>query len=149
MNPDQRILRHLSASPNLAPLAMDGSPMAQALNAKLLLVDTKSSSVEVSFFPNSVFTQAAGVVQGGAVAAMLDFVLAYAALASIPDGQSVATATLNVSFLRPAVIGPFKAIGCVERTGRSIVFTSAKLLDQEERCVATANSALPIIQWKQ
>lgn len=148
MNPDQRVLRALADSPQLAPLKMEGSPMAEALRARLLKADGEACTVEVSFQPDEVFTQAAGVVQGGAVAAMLDFALAYAALLAAPDGHSVATATLNVNFLRPCLHGCLQATGRVERRGRSLVFSAAELRDGEGHCVATASAALPVVAWR-
>lgn len=148
MNPDQATLKALAAAPERAPVAMNGSPMAEALRTQLLRADAETFDVEVAFEPGPVFTQAAGVVQGGAVASMLDFVLAYSALLAVPDGQSVATATLNVAFLRPAPAGPMRARGRVERAGRSLVFTAAELWDPEGRRVATANAALPVVPWR-
>lgn len=147
MNPDQRALLALAAQPRLAPMAMAGSPLAEALQARLLQAST-TGEVTVSFEPGPVFTQAAGVVQGGAVSAMLDFVLAYAALLAVPEGQSVATASLNVVFLRPASAGPLLAAGRVERAGRSLVYTVAELCDGEQRRVATATAVLPVVPWK-
>lgn len=148
MNPDQRALRTLAGDPSLAPLPMLGSPMAEALGTRLVKADPQALTVEVAFDPGLVFTQAAGVLQGGAVAAMLDFVLAYAALQAVPDGQSVASATLNVAFLRAGRPGPLRGLGRVERAGRTLVFTAAELQDAAGQPIATGSSALPVVPWR-
>jgi uncharacterized protein (TIGR00369 family) len=76
---------------------------------------------------------------------MLDSAMAYVALLAIPDGLSVATINMNVSCIRSARPGHYTAVAEIERCGKSVVFTRARLLDRENKIVATAVSSLAIV----
>lgn len=102
--------------------------------------------MELAFAPDPLFIQGTGVLQGGAVTAMLDFAMAFATLAHLPVGGSCATVNLNTAFLRPAPQGRYIAVGEVERRGRQLAFTHARLLREEDRAVvATATSTLALM----
>lgn len=125
-------------------MAMDSNPLARVLHAQLHAVDTNSGHVELSFEPDPLFIQGTGVIQGGAVSAMLDFAMAFAVLAHVKVGCSCATVNMNTSFLRPAPHGRYRAVGELERSGKSIAFARASLTpwDAATRVVASASSTL-------
>lgn len=150
MNPEQALLRHARDDPSALPVVVPvlASPMAAALGARIAGVAAATHRVDVDFEPGPEFVQGAGVVLGGAVAAMLDLVMGYAAMASLADGLSVTTATLNVSFLSAAHTGVLRATGEVERSDASMVFVAARVCDAEGRLVATASSALAVVPWR-
>ncbi|HPP99180.1 MAG TPA: PaaI family thioesterase, partial [Ottowia sp.] len=101
----------------------------------------------LAFAPDPLFIQGTGVLQGGAVTAMLDFAMAFATLAALPVGGSCATVNLNTAFLRPAPRGRYLAVGEVERRGRQLAFTHARLLREDDgQTVATATSTLALVQ---
>lgn len=144
-NPDQALIHRFLAAPD-QPLPIDSNPMAIALGMQLLRVDAGAGVVELAFAPDPLFIQGTGVLQGGAVTAMLDFAMAFATLAHVPVGHSCATVNLNTAFLRPAPQGRYLALGEVERRGRALAFTHARLLRAEDRqVVATATSTLALV----
>jgi uncharacterized protein (TIGR00369 family) len=144
-NPDQALIHRFLAEGGL-PLRFDANPMAVALGATLLAVDAPAGRVELAFEPDPLFIQGTGVLQGGAVTAMLDFAMAFATLASLPPDHSCATVNLNTAFLRPAPQGRYVAVGEVERRGKALAFTHARLLREADRqVVATATSTLAVI----
>jgi uncharacterized protein (TIGR00369 family) len=144
-NPDQALIHRFLAAPD-QPLPIDSNPMALALGAQLLRVDAGAGVVELAFAPDPLFIQGTGVLQGGAVTAMLDFAMAFATLAHVPVGHSCATVNLNTTFLRPAPQGAYVAVGEVERRGKSLAFTHARLLRADDRqTVATATSTLALL----
>lgn len=141
-NADQALIYRFLERPD-QPLAIDSNPMAVALGSQLLMVETKTGRIELGFDPDPLFIQGTGVLQGGAVAAMLDFAMAFATLAHLPVGQSCATVNLSTAFLRPAPRGRYVALGEVERRGKALAFTHARLMRAEDRIVvATATSTL-------
>jgi uncharacterized protein (TIGR00369 family) len=87
-----------------------------------------------------------GVVQGGAVSAMLDFAMGFAGLAMMEAGFFITTATLNVAFLRAAPAGVYEATGLVERRGRSLIFARGELRMQAGTLVATGTSSLAVVK---
>ena len=108
----------------------------------MLKVDRERGEVEIGFEPGDLFIQGTGVVQGGAVTAMLDF----ATLASLPPQASCATVNLSTSFLRPAPQGRYIAAGTVERCGKTLAFTQARLVRADTgQVVATAASSLAVL----
>jgi uncharacterized protein (TIGR00369 family) len=143
-NPDQALIHQFLAGGG-APLAMNSNPLARALHCELLRADTERGSVEIAFDPDPLFIQGTDVVQGGTVSAMLDFAMAFAVLARVPVGASCATVNMNTSFLRPAPHGRYRAIGEVERCGRTLAFAHARLVREEmDVVVATATSTLAL-----
>lgn len=144
-NPDQALI-HRFIEGGSRPIPFDANPMAVALGAELRAADLSAGRVELAFAPQPLFIQGAGVLQGGAVTAMLDFAMALATLAQLPVGASCATVNLNTVFLRPAPQGCYIAVGEVERRGKQIAFTHARLLRQEDgQVVATATSTLAVV----
>jgi uncharacterized protein (TIGR00369 family) len=147
MNPDwidlQRFIREGPAAATLTC-----NPMSDALGLRMEQVDLAKGEITLSFEPQGLFIQGAGVLQGGAVSAMLDFAMAFAVMAGLPEGQSCATSSLNISFLRPAPKGRYIAIGETEKRGKALAFTRARLFQEgaSDRVVATATSLLALIQ---
>ena len=140
-NPDQALIhRFLQQGGGAMPI--NSNPMAKALQSTLLKVDRERGEVEIGFEPGDLFIQGTGVVQGGAVTAMLDF----ATLASLPPQASCATVNLSTSFLRPAPQGRYIAAGTVERCGKTLAFTQARLVRADTgQVVATAASSLAVL----
>ena len=144
-NPDQALI-HRFIEGGSTPILFDANPMARALGAELRAADLTTGRVALAFAPDPLFIQGTGVLQGGAVTAMLDFAMAFAALAHLPVGASCATVNLNTAFLRPAPKGRYVAVGEVERRGKQLAFTHARLLREEDQVVvATATSTLAVI----
>jgi uncharacterized protein (TIGR00369 family) len=147
MNPDwidlQRFIREGRAAATLT-----SNPMSSALGMRMEQVDIAKGEITLSFEPQGLFIQGAGVLQGGAVSAMLDFAMAFAVMATLPEGRSCATSSLNISFLRPAPKGRYVAVGETERRGKALAFTYARLYQEgaSDRVVATATSLLALFQ---
>jgi len=127
------------------PAVIDSNPLAMRLGARMIDADAKGAAM-LSFEPTQEFAQGAGLLQGGAVATMLDFAMAFAALAKLPAERSCATASMTVNFLKPATPGSYLATGVVERMGSQVAFVSATLRRADsEQVVATASSVMPLI----
>ncbi|HBR99003.1 MAG TPA: hypothetical protein DD979_16740, partial [Gammaproteobacteria bacterium] len=91
------------------------------------------------------FTQGAGAIQGGIVATMLDFGLAFAALSVVDVTQSVATASIAVNYYRPAFAGHYTVRACIDKQGRTLIFASAELFDTRGKTIAMSNSPLIVV----
>lgn len=91
------------------------------------------------------FTNRAGVVQGGVLAAMLDEGMALAAVAMDEFRTFVPTLELKVSFVAPAKPGRFVAEGEVVRKGKSVAFVEGRLFDAAGELVATASTTVRIV----
>jgi uncharacterized protein (TIGR00369 family) len=79
------------------------------------------------------------------LAAMLDSATAMALYAALPAELTAVTTNLNVSFLKPAKLGTFTAVGkLVSRDARDAT-TSGELIDAEGKVVASATATLRIV----
>lgn len=88
------------------------------------------------------FLNPAGVVQGGFLAAILDSAMGASAVTTVGDRKViVANTEMKVSFLRSARVGDvLTCVATVLKPGRVISFLEARIVDQDERLVATASS---------
>jgi uncharacterized protein (TIGR00369 family) len=89
------------------------------------------------------FLNPAGIVQGGFLAAILDSAMGASAVTGAGQRRiSVANTEMKVSFLRPAQLG--SQLTCTARvlkSGKVIFFLEARIVDEENRLVATASSS--------
>lgn len=128
------------------PRMIDSNPVAVALRAMLVTVDAKRGAAELRFEPGVEHLHGAGNVQGGVVATMLDFALAFALSARLPMEQTHATASLNVHFIRAVGLGSVTATAQVDRVGRRLGFASARLCATASGdLLATATSVMAIL----
>ena len=145
MNSDQAFIIEFMAA-DRQPAAIASNPLASLLRAQLLEADAAGKAV-LCFEPPADFVQGAGVLQGGAVATMLDFALAFAALAALPPERSCATASLTVNMMKAALPGKYIARGSVERLGSQVIFASAVLQREDNgQTVATATAVMPVVR---
>lgn len=138
-NPDAVALRAFLADP--VPQAMTSSPLLVALGARLEAWDPASAQLTMRFVPEAMFRQGAGLIQGGAVAAMLDFALAFAAMAVLPANQAAVTTTLTTNLIGAGGSAEVIVRGRVLKAGRRAIFTEADMTS-EGRLIATASSSL-------
>ena len=104
-------------------------------------VRTEDGIVELRFEVRQEFTNRAGAVQGGIVAAMLDMAMAFA------DERRLSTASMHFEILRP-VQGPKVSVtGRITKRGRRIVFAEAEMRDDEGKLLARGNqTAVPLAE---
>lgn len=150
INPDQIDLHRFAREPGRQP-GFERNPMARALGTRVLEIDAQAGRIRLGFAPEGIFVQGTGVLQGGAVSAMLDFCMAFVVLAQLPPELGCTTANMSVSYLRAAPRGAYEAMGEIERRGRRLAFTRGSLYPAgaPDRVVATATSTLAILDKTQ
>jgi uncharacterized protein (TIGR00369 family) len=111
---------------------------AATLGWKLLQVDPEEGTIEVEFAASRAFTNPAGHVQGGFLAAMLDDTMGPALAATLGPGQFAPTLDLHVQFLRVAWPGKLIGKASVVRRGRLVCHLRGELFDDAGRVIATA-----------
>ena len=113
------------------------TPVLTLLGGEVECVDAEAGTLRARYEGRDEFRNPAGTVQGGMLSAMLDDVTASLVDATLTAGQGVATLSLNVSFLRPAQVGPIEAEALMMRRGREVCRVMGTLR-QEGKDVATA-----------
>ncbi len=122
-----------------------GIGMARLLNARL--VSAESGAVVFAAEPDERHTNPIGTVHGGWITTLLDSALGCAANTTLPPGKLTTTLELKVSFLRACVPDgrTVTARASVDRAGRRVVFTQARLEDADGALLATATSTLMVV----
>ncbi len=143
MNPDLVLVRRFIAAPDV-PLAVDSNPLAVALGARLEGFNAGRRELSMGYAPQPLFRQGAGVVQGGAIASMLDFAMAFACFTQLPDEGAVSTLTLGVTLQKAATAADYSVVGRVDKPGRRVMFASAEMRAGSD-LVATATSTLLVL----
>jgi uncharacterized protein (TIGR00369 family) len=115
------------------------------LGMEPLEFDTARGRSRIAYDGGVRFTNRAGVVQGGILAAMLDEGMALAAVAMDEFRTFVPTLELKVSFVAPARPGRFVVESQVVRKGKSVAFAEGRLFDAAGELVATASTTMRVV----
>jgi len=147
MTSDRELVRRFIQGGSQLPVHVTTNPLACALNLVLVAARVQPARVVLHCDPLPLFVQGAGVLQGGALSAVMDFAMAFAAMCTLDDVETAATITLDIAFLRPAPIGRYEAIGEILRKGKAVVFARAQLCPEgHPEPVVTATSSLAIVR---
>jgi acyl-CoA thioesterase len=144
-NPDHLLIQAFLEQPG-PPRAIDTNPVAAEYGARLLAADREAGTVRLGFELAQRHTQGNDVVQGGILAVLLDFGIAFAVLTRLPPGGNAGTVTLTTQFLRAAGPGPCVVSGRVERLGRTLAFGAAELQTGDGKSVIATATAVMTVQ---
>jgi uncharacterized protein (TIGR00369 family) len=113
------------------------NPLLDSLDIRLISLGVGHCTFELDLEPRHLNRQ--GTLQGGVSATLLDAACGYAALRQ-EDGTlwNAVTLMLTISYLERISAGRVRAIGEVTHAGRSIYFSSARLVSEAGELVATA-----------
>lgn len=144
MNPDRALVLAFLADGQPAPI--HSNPLARDLRGTLLQADPAQGVALLAFDPPERYLQGGGVIQGGIIATLLDFAMAFAAHARLPADLTFATASLTVDMLKPVLPGPLHARGHILRAGTRVMFAAAQLTTAgANETLATASAVLPLV----
>lgn len=118
---------------------------ARMMGCRPLDVDPVRGWVRIAWDGKPEFTNPAGMVQGGFLAAMLDDTMSLAIIAMLGAGHFVPTLEMKLSFLEPAYPGELIAEGIVLRKGRRFVFVEGTV-ERPDGTLCCKASATQIIQ---
>ena len=136
----------LDIDKNVFPPERTSNPLARDLSAELLEADAAQGTAVLAFAASARFVQGAQVLQGGIIATLLDFAMAFAAHARLaPEERAFATATLTVNLLRAAPPGRYLARGRIVRAGTRVMFAEAELASESGASVARATAVMPFV----
>ncbi|AKJ27192.1 PaaI family thioesterase [Caldimonas brevitalea] len=111
----------------------------KTLCGRVVSVDPEAGTIETEFRAGLPFTNPAGKIQGGFLAAMLDDTMGPALAATLKAGEFAPTLSLNVNYLQPASVGLIRGVGRVVRRGGKVCHLSGELY-QGENLVASGTA---------
>jgi uncharacterized protein (TIGR00369 family) len=89
-----------------------------------------------------------GIVHGGAIATLIDTATFWAVFLKLPARAGLVNIDLKLNYLKSVVSGPMTAEGRCLRSGRTINYAEAKVLDENGRLVAHGTSSLMVLPDK-
>lgn len=141
-NPDKELLSKLLQG-EIIENHTRGNPFAEAL--KLHIEEVSPQKIKLKFEISHQFTQGHGMVQGGILAAMLDFGAAFLGLMNTKDEKSIVTTNLSINYLRAAPAGIFYVAAQLDKAGSKMVFCSADLYQHSGKNIATAVFSMAVV----
>ena len=114
----------------------EAPPSAKLLGWTLRAIDTDAGTIEIGFSADERFTNPAGTVQGGILAAMLDDTQGPALFGHTHGEIYAPTIDFNITFVKPARPGQFVGKARVVNIGKTIALTEAELFDDAADLVA-------------
>lgn len=111
-------------------------------------IEVEKGRVVFEATPTRAFYNPIGTVHGGFAATLLDSCLGCAVHTTLAAGVGYTTVDLNVTYLKAMTdeTGPVRAIGEVIQSGRRIATAQARLVDAEDRLLATATTTCLIVE---
>ncbi len=116
--------------------------VAATLGTVFRHIDAEAGTIEVEFQAKPEFTNPAGHIQGGFLAAMLDDTMGPALSATLAKGEFAPTLNLNVSFERAANVGTVQGNGRVLKRGKDVCFLAGELYQEGELIASATATAL-------
>lgn len=116
-------------------------PAAETLGWELLSLDAAAGTIELAFDAKPAFTNPAGNIQGGFLAAMLDDTLGPALFAMTDGTRFGSTIDLHVHYLRPVPPGRVTTKGRVVKLGARIAFMEGELFTADGQLAARATAS--------
>ena len=86
--------------------------------------------------------QAFGIVHGGVLATLVDTATFWAVFLRLPDGCGLVNIDLKLNYLKPALNGKLTAEGRAIRSGRTISYAEANVLDEDGQLIVHGTSTL-------
>jgi uncharacterized protein (TIGR00369 family) len=110
-------------------------------------VEWREGVFEIHWRATEAFTTGQmSVIHGGAITALLDTAMGWAAYTMLQDDENFATADLQVQFVRGAKVGLLKARGTVVRRTRALAFCEGEMRDEGDQLVARASATCSVVK---
>jgi uncharacterized protein (TIGR00369 family) len=122
------------------------APMMDLIGMRLIAVSPGEAVFHLT--PTESHYNPMGSVHGGVYASLLDSAAACAVQTTLPVGARFSTLDLSVRMLRPIRVdtGQVTAIGTVVHSGRQITLAEARIVDANDRLLATASANCFIVR---
>ncbi len=134
--------------PNIQAILKRRAPCSAWLNQNVLEIDSDDGWVKIAYDLGEPHFNRFGALHGGAIACVMDDVLAIAAGLVLKWGEIAPTLEMKVSYLAQGAAGPHIAEARVIKRGRQINFLEATLANDAGKVIATASATIMIAQMK-
>jgi uncharacterized protein (TIGR00369 family) len=133
---------------NIQAILKRQAPCSAWLNQQLLEIDTESGFAKIAYELGEPHFNRFGALHGGAIACVMDDVLAVAAGLVLEWGEIAPTLEMKVSYLAQGAAGRHIAEARVLKRGRQINFLEATLSNTDGKLIATSTATIMIAAMK-
>jgi uncharacterized protein (TIGR00369 family) len=134
--------------PNVQAIFRRAAPCSAWLNQDLLEIDVEQGWVKIGYDLGEPHFNRFGALHGGAIACVMDDVLAVAAGFIAKWGEIAPTLEMKVSYLSQGAAGRHIAEAKVIKRGRTINFLEAILTTEAGKIIATSTATIMISPLK-
>lgn len=134
--------------PNIQAILKRRAPCSAWLNQDVLEIDSDEGWVKIAYDLGEPHFNRFGALHGGAIACVMDDVLAIAAGLILKWGEIAPTLEMKVSYLSQGGAGRHIAESRVIKRGRQINFLEATLANDAGKVIATASATIMIAAMK-
>jgi len=134
--------------PNIQAIFRRQAPCSAWLKQELLEVDVEEGWVRIAYDLGEPHFNRFGALHGGAIACVMDDVLAVAAGVILKWGEIAPTLEMKVSYLNQGGAGRHVAEAKVVKRGRQINFLEATLAREDGKIIATSTATIMIAPMK-
>ncbi len=134
--------------PNIQAILKRRAPCSAWLNQDVLEIDSDEGWVKIAYDLGEPHFNRFGALHGGAIACVMDDVLAIAAGLVLQWGEIAPTLEMKVSYLAQGSAGRHIAEARVIKRGRQINFLEASLANDAGKVIATASATIMIAAMK-
>ena len=133
---------------NIQAILKRQAPCSAWLNQLLLEIDTETGFAKIAYELGEPHFNRFGALHGGAIACVMDDVLAVAAGLVLQWGEIAPTLEMKVSYLSQGAAGRHIAEARVIKRGRQINFLEATLASASGKLIATSTATIMIAAMK-
>src|SRR5215467_12621378 len=133
---------------NIQAILKRQAPCSAWLNQSILEIDSETGFAKIAYELGEPHFNRFGALHGGAIACVMDDVLAVAAGLILQWGEIAPTLEMKVSYLNQGTAGRHIAEARVIKRGRQINFLEATLTSAQGKVVATATATIMRAQMK-
>lgn len=133
---------------NVQAILKRAAPCSAWLGQELLEIDAESGWCKIAYDLGEPQFNRFGALHGGAIACVMDDVLAVAAGLVLQWGEIAPTLEMKVSYLSQGGAGRHTAEARVLKRGRQINFLDATLAREDGKVIATATATIMIAPMK-
>lgn len=133
---------------NIQAILKRQAPCSAWLNQHLLEIDSETGFARIAYDLGEPHFNRFGALHGGAIACVMDDVLAVAAGLVLQWGEIAPTLEMKVSYLSQGAAGRHIAEAKAIKRGRQINFLEATLTNADGRVIATSTATIMIAAMK-
>ena len=133
---------------NIQAILKRQAPCSAWLGQELLEIDSETGFARIAYALGEQQFNRFGALHGGAIACVMDDVLAVAAGLVLNWGEIAPTLEMKVSYLSQGAAGRHIAEARVLKRGRQINFLDATLANESGKLIATATATIMIAAMK-